>query len=107
MAILSAALAPGLIFQALALTGVNNVILVGRLEPPLTLALSVWLLKERVNIWEFLGASAAFVGGSLILVGIFLSQVGSRRQSSSIASGKVNFTPAQQQIETGMGFKGM
>ncbi len=256
VAILSGALAPGLIFQALALTEVNNVILVGRLEPPLTLALSVWLLRERVNIWEFLGAIAAFVGviltiilqpstetmmnmggfglgigellaaaasvaiaastiiskkhlsqiplgihsifrtalgtviffflalvlygrdhfadvlspflwqwmflygglivvlgqsfwvkglktstvstaslissfgpivgiiaaylilgevptrpqyigGSLILVGIFLSQVGTRRQTSSIASGKVNSTPAQQQVETGMGFKGI
>lgn len=256
VAILSGALAPGLIFQALALTGVNNVILVGRLEPPLSLALSVWLLKERVNIWEFIGAIAAFVGviltiilqppgetmmkmggfglgvgellaalgsvaiaastiigkkhlshiplgiysifrtalgtvifflialvlygsdhfadvlspflwqwmflygglivvvgqsfwiqglktstvstasligsfgpiigilaaylilgeaptlpqyigGSLILVGIFLSQVGTWSQTSSIADGKVNSTPAQQQIETGMGFKGI
>ncbi|MEH2158897.1 DMT family transporter [Nostoc sp.] len=256
VAILSGALAPGLIFQALALTGVNNVILVGRLEPPLSLALSVWLLKERVNIWEFMGAIAAFVGviltiilqppgetmmkmggfglgvgellaalgsvaiaastiigkkhlshiplgiysifrtalgtvifflialvlygsdhfadvlspflwqwmflygglivvvgqsfwiqglktstvstasligsfgpiigilaaylilgeaptlpqyigGSLILVGIFLSQVGTWSHTSSIADGKVNSTPAQQQIETGMGFKGI
>jgi drug/metabolite transporter (DMT)-like permease len=49
VAILSGALAPGLIFQALALTNVNNVVLVGRLEPPLTLALSVWFLRERVN----------------------------------------------------------
>ncbi|MGI2907715.1 DMT family transporter [Tolypothrix sp. VBCCA 56010] len=60
--ILSGALAPGLIFQALALTQVNNVVLVGRLEPPLILALSVWLLKERVNLWEVVGAIAAFVG---------------------------------------------
>lgn len=68
VAILSGALAPGLIFQAFALTGVNNVILVGRLEPPLTLALSVWLLRERVNIWEFIGAIAAFVGVILSII---------------------------------------
>ncbi|MBD0266440.1 MAG: DMT family transporter [Tolypothrix sp. T3-bin4] len=68
VAILSGALAPGLIFQALALTGVNNVILVGRLEPPLILALSVWLLRERVNIWEFIGAIAAFVGVILTII---------------------------------------
>ncbi|MUH00907.1 EamA family transporter [Scytonema sp. UIC 10036] len=68
VAILSGALAPGLIFQALGLTAVNNVILVGRLEPPLTLALSVWLLKERVNFWEFIGAIAAFVGVTLTIV---------------------------------------
>lgn len=68
VAILSGALAPGLIFQALALTGVNNVILVGRLEPPLTLALLVWLLRERVNIWEFIGAIAAFIGVILTII---------------------------------------
>jgi drug/metabolite transporter (DMT)-like permease len=62
VAILSGALAPGLIFQALALTEVNNVILVGRLEPPLTIALSVWLLRERISVWEFMGAIAALVG---------------------------------------------
>ncbi|MDF5736921.1 MULTISPECIES: DMT family transporter [unclassified Nostoc] len=68
VAILSGALAPGLIFQALALTGVNNVILVGRLELPLTLALSVWLLKERVSLWEFIGAVVAFVGVTLTIL---------------------------------------
>ena len=47
---------------------VVNVILVGRLEPPLTLALSVWLLRERVNIWEFIGAIAAFVGVILTII---------------------------------------
>lgn len=62
VAILSGAIAPGLIFQALALTQVNNVVLVGRLEPPLTLALSVWLLQERVNRWEVIGAIVASVG---------------------------------------------
>lgn len=68
VAILSGALAPGLIFQALAITGVNNVILIGRLEPPLTLALSVWLLRERVNRWEIIGAIAAFIGVSLTIL---------------------------------------
>ena len=65
VAILSGALAPGLIFQALAITKVNNIILVGRLEPPLAIALSVWLLRERVNRWEIMGAIAAFVGVTL------------------------------------------
>lgn len=73
VAILSGAIAPGLIFQALALTGVNNVILVGRVEPPLTLTLSVWLLKEHVSVWEFMGAVAAFVGVTLT---IFLQPLG-------------------------------
>ncbi|BCL34479.1 DMT family transporter [Nostoc sp. MS1] len=68
VAILAGALAPGLIFQALALTKVNNVILIGRIEPPLTLALSVWLLKERISIWQFVGAIAAFIGVILTIV---------------------------------------
>lgn len=38
VALLAGALAPGLIFDALSRTPVNNVILIGRLEPPLTLA---------------------------------------------------------------------
>ncbi|MDF5725649.1 MAG: DMT family transporter [Rhizonema sp. PD37] len=61
-AILGGAIAPSFFFQALALTSVNNVILIGRLEPPLTLALSVWLLRERVNFWQVVGAIVAFSG---------------------------------------------
>jgi drug/metabolite transporter (DMT)-like permease len=68
VAFLSGALAPGLIFQALSQTAVNNVVLVGRLEPPLTLALSVWILRERVNVWEVMGAIAAFIGVTLTIV---------------------------------------
>ncbi len=68
VALLAGALAPSLIFQALALTRVNNVILVGRLEPPLTLALSIWLLREPVNRWEVMGAIAAFVGVALTIL---------------------------------------
>ncbi|MBW4518473.1 MAG: DMT family transporter [Scytolyngbya sp. HA4215-MV1] len=68
VASLSGALAPGLIFQALALTPVTNVVLVGRLEPPLTLALSIWLLRDRVNGWEVMGAIAAFIGVALTIL---------------------------------------
>jgi drug/metabolite transporter (DMT)-like permease len=68
VAILAGALAPGLIFQALAWTPVTNVVLLGRLEPPLTLALSIWLLRERVDKWEFIGATVAFIGVTLTIV---------------------------------------
>ncbi|RUT06543.1 membrane protein [Dulcicalothrix desertica PCC 7102] len=68
VAILSGAIAPALIFQALALTNVNNVVLIGRLEPPLTLALSVFVLKQRVNIWETVGAVTAFIGVTLTII---------------------------------------
>jgi drug/metabolite transporter (DMT)-like permease len=68
VAILSGALAPGLIFQALSQTEVNNVVLIGRLEPPLTMVLSVWVLRERVNVWEIVGTISAFIGVTLTIV---------------------------------------
>jgi drug/metabolite transporter (DMT)-like permease len=68
VAILAGALAPGLIFQALATTGVNNVVLLGRLEPPLTLALSIFFLGDIVSVWEIAGAIVAFVGVVLTIV---------------------------------------
>lgn len=66
--ILEGALAPALIFTALGLTMVNNVILIGRIEPPLTLALSVLLLRERVNQWVVGGAILSFAGVLLIIL---------------------------------------
>ncbi|GAB4538185.1 MAG: DMT family transporter [Pleurocapsa sp.] len=62
VAILSGALAPALIFFALDATAVNNVVLIGRIEPPLALALSIVILKERVNFLVILGAVIAFIG---------------------------------------------
>jgi drug/metabolite transporter (DMT)-like permease len=68
VALLSGAIAPGTFFEALSRTAVNNVILVGRIEPPLTLALSIWLLGESANFWEITGAIVAFVGVVVMLV---------------------------------------
>jgi drug/metabolite transporter (DMT)-like permease len=68
VAVLAGAIAPGLIFWALSLTTVNDVVLIGRLEPPLTLLLSLWFLKERVNVWELLGAFVSFAGVGLSVI---------------------------------------
>ena len=62
IATLSGALAPSLIFSALEQTAVNNVVLIGRIEPPLALALSIIILKDRVNLWVIGGAIISFVG---------------------------------------------
>lgn len=62
VAILAGALAPALIFSALDITTVNNVILIGRIEPPLVLFLSILLLKERVNFWIVVGSFISFIG---------------------------------------------
>ncbi|MBD1848007.1 DMT family transporter [Cyanobacteria bacterium FACHB-63] len=75
--ILAGAIAPALTFQALASTPVNNVVLVGRLEPPLTLAFSIWFLQERVSRRETMGAIVALVGVSLT---IFLQPAASTLQ---------------------------
>nr|WP_216594173.1 DMT family transporter [Synechococcus sp. PCC 6312] len=68
VAILAGAVAPAVIFQALELTNVSNVILIGRLEPPLTLGLSVWWLKEKIHFWDITGAGLAVIGTTLTLL---------------------------------------
>ena len=61
-ALLSGALAPALIFSALQETSVNNVILIGRIEPAMMLALSILILKARVNWWVIAGAVVSSIG---------------------------------------------
>lgn len=68
VAILSGAFAPALILMALEITMVNNVILIGRIGPPLILVLSVLLLKERVNSWVISGEVLAFIGVLLTIL---------------------------------------
>ncbi|MGB3496141.1 MAG: DMT family transporter [Elainellaceae cyanobacterium] len=68
IAILSAAVVPTLVFTALSLTEVNNVILIGQIDTPLVLALSVLLLGDRVNSWVVGGAVLAFVGVALTVL---------------------------------------
>lgn len=86
VAILSGALAPGATFEALARTKVTNVIFIGRLEPPLILALSIWLLKEQVNVWEINGAIVAFAG---VLVTVFLQDLGGQGAQASLGIGEI------------------
>ncbi len=73
IAILAGAIAPALFFAALDNTTVTNVVLIGRLEPPLTLALSAWLLGVRVNIWTVAGSLVTFVG---VAITAFLASSG-------------------------------
>lgn len=62
VSVLSGAIAPALIFIALSQTAVSNVILVGRIEPPLILGFSVWFLRTRINRWEIIGTCISLVG---------------------------------------------
>ncbi len=62
VAILSGAIAPGLIFEALSRTMVTNVVLIGRIETPLALVLSILFLRARVDIWTITGAIISLFG---------------------------------------------
>ncbi len=68
VAILGAVVVPTLIFTALSLTKVNNVVLIGQIDTPLVLALSIWLLRERVNSWIVAGAVVSFIGVVLTVI---------------------------------------
>ena len=62
VAILSGAIAPGFIFEALSRTMVTNVVLIGRIETPLALVLSILFLRARVDIWTITGAIVSLLG---------------------------------------------
>jgi len=68
IAILSSAVVPTLIFTALSITAVNNVVLIGQIDTPIVLALSVLLLGDRVNRWVVGGALVAFCGVALTVL---------------------------------------
>ena len=68
VAILGAAIVPTLIFTALAITPVTNVILISQIDTPLVLALSVWVLGDRVNKWVVAGAVVSFIGVALTVL---------------------------------------
>ncbi|MCC3408344.1 MAG: DMT family transporter [Microcoleus sp. PH2017_10_PVI_O_A] len=77
--ILSGAIAPALVFSALGQTNVTNIVLIGRLEPILTLILGVWLLDVRVNFW-------AGAGNVISLAGVIVTAVlGSSGQRMTMA----------------------
>lgn len=68
VAVLGAAIVPTLVFTALSITAVNNVILIGQIDAPLVLALSVLVLGDRINRWVVAGAILSFVGVALTVL---------------------------------------
>lgn len=96
VSVLSGAIAPALIFIALSQAMVNNVILVGRIEPPLILALSVWLLHHRLNRWEVMGTLVS-------LVGVVFTVILQQSASSSASMGRLALGLSQGEILTILG----
>ncbi|MFD1157084.1 DMT family transporter [Roseovarius aestuarii] len=66
-AVLSSVLTPGLFFYALEHTTVTNIVLVGRIEPPLFLLATWFFLRERLNPWAMLAGLVALVGAIVII----------------------------------------
>lgn len=66
--ILSSAVTPALFFIALDHTTVTNVVLVGRIEPPLFLLASWLFLKEALDPWAFVAGLVALVGAVVIVL---------------------------------------
>ena len=62
VAVVGGALAPLLIFTALDKTTVTSVILLTRLEPPLSLALFIFFLRDKVHPFVILGSLITFSG---------------------------------------------
>lgn len=66
-AFLSSALTPALFFIALDYTTVTNVVLIGRIEPPLFL-LATWLiLGEKLDPWAFAAGIIALIGAVVMI----------------------------------------
>ncbi len=68
-AILSSAVSPSLFFFALEHTKVTNVVLIGRIEPPLILLLSALFLSEKLDRWALAGSLVAVVGAAVVVLG--------------------------------------
>ena len=66
-AVLSSALTPGLFFYALEHTTVTNVVLIGRIDPPLFLLAAAFFLKEDLDYWALSGGVIALVGAVVMI----------------------------------------
>ncbi|MEO0848686.1 MAG: DMT family transporter [Cyanobacteria bacterium J06648_1] len=68
VAVLSGALAPSLTFLALENTNASNVVLISRIQSPLTFAFLSLVLGKKSNWWIFAGELISVVGIFLILI---------------------------------------
>ena len=66
-AALSSAVTPALFFVALDYTTVTNVVLIGRIEPPLFLLATFLFLKERLDPWALAAGLIALVGAVVMI----------------------------------------
>jgi drug/metabolite transporter (DMT)-like permease len=77
---------------------VSRASLIGSFTPLVGIIAAYFILAETPTLPQY-------IGGSVILFGIFLSQFGKQKTSRRVPM--VVSTPAKQQVEMGMGFKGI
>ena len=65
---LSSALTPALFFIALDYTTVTNVVLIGRIEPPLFLLATFFFLKEQLDPWAMAAGIVALLGAVVMVL---------------------------------------
>jgi drug/metabolite transporter (DMT)-like permease len=68
-ALLSGAIIPTIIFQALSLAPVNNIVLLARIELPIVLVASIVILKERFQRRQIIGAVVVAIGILIAVLG--------------------------------------
>ena len=85
--LIAGALVPALVFTALSQTNVTNVVIIGRLEVPISLAFSVFILGIQINRYTFFGAIASLLG---IIITALLSPhtVAAMMSSASFGMGR-------------------
>ena len=89
VAILSGALAPSLTFLALENTNANNVVLISRIQSPLTFAFLALILNKKSNWWMFAGELVSVAGIILILILQSSSQNAIEMMGLSIGKGEL------------------
>jgi drug/metabolite transporter (DMT)-like permease len=65
---LSSAITPGLFFIALESTTVTNVVIAGRIDPPIFLLAAAFFLGEKLDLWSLVGSLVILLGAVVILV---------------------------------------
>jgi len=83
--------------QGLRTVTVSTASLIGSFTPIIGIIAAYLILGEAPTL-------AQYIGGSVILVAIFLSQLGKKQQTSEKLTGS---TQAKQEVEGGTGFKGI
>lgn len=88
ISIFTGAIVPALAFTAIGNTNIANVVLIGRIEPVLTLILSVWFLGLRVDGWTIAGSLASFSG---VVVALLLAESGKTMAMAGVKIGMGEF----------------